>query len=196
MAGEGRTVPPGDVWSDIRRGGWARGGGLVYLDQGDIALIRSQNSYNDGFHHDGIVYLTDEHAAELGNVEVAEHDVLLNITGDSVARSCQVDADVLPARVNQHVVIIRPDPTGLWPRFLRYFLVSPAMQVGMLSLAGAGATRDALTQGMIESFEVAAPADLGEQRAIAHILGTLDDKIALNRRMNETLEAMAQALFK
>ena len=37
---------------------------------------------------------------------------------------------------------------------------------------------------------------LPEQRAIAHVLGTLDDKIDLNRRMNETLEAMARALFK
>ncbi len=137
----------------------------------------------------------EEHAAELANVEVAEHDVLLNITGDSVARSCQVDVDVLPARVNQHVAIIRPDPAALWPRFLRYYLVSPTMQAEMLSLAGAGATRNALTKGMIESFEVPAPVDIDEQRAIAHILGTLDDKIELNRRMNETLEAIAQAIF-
>ena len=49
---------------------------------------------------------------------------------------------------------------------------------------------------MIESFEVSAPADVDEQRTIAHILGTLDDKIELNRRMNETLEEMARALFK
>ena len=49
---------------------------------------------------------------------------------------------------------------------------------------------------MIESLDVCAPADVEEQRAIAHILGTLDDKIELNRRMNETLEAMARALFK
>ncbi len=47
-----------------------------------------------------------------------------------------------------------------------------------------------------ESFEVHAPTDVSEQRAIAHILGTLDDKIELNRRMNETLEAIARALFK
>ena len=57
-----------------------------------------------------------------------------------------------------------------------------------------GLTR-AITKGHIESFEVALPP-LAEQRAIAHILGTLDDKIELNRRMNETLEAMARALFK
>ncbi len=49
---------------------------------------------------------------------------------------------------------------------------------------------------MIESLEVFAPSNIAEQRAIAHILGTLDDKIELNRRMNETLEAMARAIFK
>lgn len=70
------------------------------------------------------------------------------------------------------------------------------MQAHMLSLAGSGATRNALTKGMIEDFDVPAPDSTDEQRAIAHILGTLDDKIELNRRMNETLEGMAQALFK
>ena len=196
MDGERTTFRLGDVCSKIGSGATPRGGSSVYLDHGDVALIRSQNIYNDGFHHDGIAYLTTEHAEGLANVEVAKHDVLLNITGDSVARSCQVDADVIPARVNQHVAIIRPDPTVLWPRFLRYFLVSPAMQAHMLSLAGAGATRNALTKGMIESFEVQAPKNVEEQRAISYILGTLDDKIELNRRMNETLEAMARALFK
>jgi type I restriction enzyme S subunit len=196
MAGEWRTFRLGDVCSKIGSGATPRGGNSVYLEHGEIALIRSQNIYNDGFHRNGLVYLTEEHAAELNNVQVAENDVLLNITGDSVARSCQVATDVLPARVNQHVAIVRPDPTQLWPRFLRYYLISPSMQAEMLSLAAVGATRNALTKGMIESFEVLAPADVEEQRAIAHVLGSLDDKIEVNRRMNETLEGIARAIFK
>ena len=194
--GEWTTFRLGSVCSKIGSGATPRGGNSVYLDQGEVALIRSQNVYNDGFHHGGLTYLTEHHAAELENVEVVEGDVLLNITGDSVARSCQVDSTILPARVNQHVAIIRPDPALLWPRFLRYYLVSPTTQAEMLSLAGAGATRNALTKGMIESFEVPAPVDVAEQRAIARILGTLDDKIELNRRTNETLEQIARALFK
>ncbi len=196
MAGEWTTLRLGNLCSKIGSGATPRGGNSVYLSEGKVTLIRSQNVYNDGFHREGLVYLTEEHAAELANVEVAENDVLLNITGDSVARACQVDPDILPARVNQHVAIIRPDPSKLSPMFLRYFLVSPAMQAEMLSFAGAGATRNALTKGMIEDFEIAAPSEVREQRAIAHILGTLDDKIELNRRVNETLEAMARALFK
>ena len=152
--------------------------------------------YNTGFARDGLAFISDEQAEGLRNVEVFPGDVLLNITGDSVARVCQVDPMVLPSRVNQHVAIVRTDPDKLDAAYLRYYLASPEVQAILLSWAGSGGTRNALTKQMIESFVVQAPADLAEQRAIAHVLGTLDDKIELNRRMNETLEAMARALFK
>ncbi len=184
----------GDVCEKIGSGATPRGGTEVYLPEG-TALIRSQNVHNEGFRKEGLAFIDEAHAAELQNVEVKASDVLLNITGDSVARVCQVPSDILPARVNQHVAIIRPEEGRLHARYLRYFLVSPAMQARMLALAGAGATRNALTKGMIEQFEIPAPP-LPEQRAIAEILGALDDKIELNRRMNETLEAMARAIFK
>src|SRR5438132_14320480 len=136
----------GDVCTKIGSGATPLGGASVYLDAGEVALIRSQNVYNDGFHHNGLTYITTEHAEELSNVEVRRGDVLLNITGDSVARCCQVDPAILPARVNQHVAIVRPDPDKLNPRFLRYSLVSPAMQQRLLSWAASGGTRNALTK--------------------------------------------------
>ncbi|MCL4692080.1 MAG: restriction endonuclease subunit S [Candidatus Hydrogenedentes bacterium] len=189
------TAELGPLCSKIGSGATPRGGDKVYLDRGEVALIRSQNVHNDGFSREGLVYIAEEHAEQLSNVTVESEDVLLNITGDSVARCCQVDPGVLPARVNQHVAIIRPNPEELHPRFLRYFLVSPAMQSEMLAWSHAGATRKALTKGMIESFNVPKP-DPTIQGRIAHILGTLDDKIELNRRMNRTLEKMAAAIFK
>ena len=192
----GRMLKLGSVCSKIGSGATPRGGSKVYLDQGDMTLIRSQNVYNEGFNRNGVVFISPEHADHLRNVEVFSRDVLLNITGDSVARCCQVVDDVLPARVNQHVSIIRPDAQILDPRYLCYYLVSPVMQSQMLSWAGSGGTRNALTKSMIESFEIPIPGNISEQRAIAHILGSLDDKIELNRRMNETLETMAQAIFK
>ena len=185
----------GAVCTKIGSGATPRGGKDVYLKGGRFSLIRSQNIYNDGFRHDGLAFITQHQATALNNVEVRSDDVLLNITGDSVARACQVAPDVLPARVNQHVAIIRPDSRKLSARFLRYFLVHPKLQAMLLSWAGSGGTRNALTKSMIESFRVYAPADVAEQRAIGYILGTLDDKIELNRRMNATLEAMARALF-
>jgi len=196
MADEWSPLRLGDVCTKIGSGATPRGGSEVYLEQGPFALIRSQNVYNDGFHRNGLAYIGEKHAAELEGVEVSRNDVLLNITGDSVARACQVDPCVLPARVNQHVAIIRPDPEKLDPRFLRYVLVSPETQSRLLSWAGAGGTRNALTKAMIESLEVLAPEDVGEQRTIAHILGTLDDRIEANRRMAATLEEMARAIFK
>ncbi|NLS77974.1 MAG: restriction endonuclease subunit S [Chloroflexi bacterium] len=194
MAGEWESVRLGDVCDKIGSGATPRGGNESYQPSG-ISLIRSQNVFNEGFRRDGLAFIDELQARDLQNVTVQPRDVLLNITGESVARCCQVPDDVLPARVNQHVSIIRPKAGALDARYLRYHLIAPVMQSRMLALSSAGATRKALTKGMIESFEIIAPP-LPEQRAIAHILGTLDDKIELNRRMNETLEAMARALFK
>ena len=190
-----RKVALGVVCAKVGSGATPRGGKDVYLDEGPYTLIRSQNVYNDGFHRGGLAFIGERHADELRNVEVFEEDVLLNITGDSVARVCQVAQDVLPARVNQHVAIIRPDSVNLDAGYLRYYLTSPEMQNLLLSWAGSGGTRNALTKGMIESLEISLPP-LPEQHAIARILGVLDDKIELNRRMNETLEQMARAMFQ
>ena len=192
---EWREFPLGDVCTKIGSGATPRGGRDVYLQDGPYTLIRSQNVHNDGFHRDGLAFISERQADALRNVEVFEGDVLLNITGDSVARVCQVAPDVLPARVNQHVAIVRPGSAYLDSGYLRYLLISPEMQTLLLSWAGSGGTRNALTKGMIESLEIPLPL-LPEQRAIAQVLGTLDDKIDLNRRMNETLEEMAWALFK
>lgn len=194
METEWKQIRLGEVCLKIGSGATPRGGKEAYRG-GITALIRSQNIYNDRFSREGLVYIDDSQAWELRNVIVEEGDVLLNITGDSVARCCQVDQTVLPARVNQHVAIIRPLPEMLDKRFLRYVLISPLMQEHLLALASAGATRNALTKAMIESLVLRVPG-LDQQRAIADTLGTLDDKIALNRRMNEILEEMASALFK
>ncbi len=191
-----KKIRLGEVCSKIGSGATPRGGSDVYLDNGKYALIRSQNIYNEGFHRDGLAFIGENHADELSNVEVKKGDILLNITGDSVARCCQVEPSILPARVNQHVAIIRPDPKLLNSRLLRYILVSAEMQSKLLSWAGAGATRNALTKSMIESLDVFVPENIDEQEGIAYILGTIDDKIESNKRINETLEVMARAMFK
>ena len=80
------------------------------------------------------------------------------------------------------------------PRFIAYQLQSPRVRSWLLQNA-TGTTMASLNQEAIERIPIVLPT-LPEQRAIAHILGTLDDKIEVNRRMSETLEAMARALFK
>ena len=195
MSTEWNWVRLGDCCEKIGSGATPKGGKDAYLEVGPYRLIRSQNIYNDGFYPAGLVFISDDQAQKLDGVAVQQGDVLLNITGDSVARVCLALAQYLPARVNQHVAIIRPASKTLDSRFLRYFLASPYQQNLMLGLAGAGATRSALTKGMIEDFKVPYPS-LATQSAISDILSALDNRISLLRDTNATLEAIARALFK
>ena len=183
------------VCTKIGSGATPRGGKETYLEEGPYSLIRSQNVLDFSFSYNGLAYIDDVQARQLANVEIQERDVLLNITGDSVARVCQVPKDLLPARVNQHVSIIRPDFSKLIPEYLKYFLLNPKFKNYMLGLASVGGTRNALTKVMIEDFEIKLPP-LPTQRRIADILSALDEKIELNRQTNATLEAIAQAIFK
>lgn len=178
----------------IGSGATPRGGNESYKEAG-ISLIRSQNVLDFSFSTNGLAFIDDGQARALNNVTVESKDVLLNITGDSVARVCQVPEELIPARVNQHVAIIRADQKKLSPEFLKYSLLSSKNKTTLLTMASAGATRNALTKSMIEDFEISIPP-LPEQRAIASILSTLDDKIELNLQMNKTLEEMAMTLYK
>lgn len=188
-----KTVRLGDHCTKIGSGATPRGGESVYRDSG-VSFIRSQNVYNGQFALDGLAHLDDEHADQLKGVTVETGDVLLNITGDSVARSCRVPDEILPARVNQHVAIIRPKPEEFDSRFVGYFFISPFMQDTMLSLAGSGGTRKALTKEMIERFEVPRPLRPVQER-IADILSAYDDLIENNRRRMVLLEDAARQLY-
>ena len=179
--------------SKIGSGATPRGGKESYKDKG-ISLVRSQNVYDFEFEESGLAFIDDEQAANLSNVKVEANDVLLNITGHSVGRCCMVPDRVLPARVNQHVMILRADTQKLDPRYLLYYVNSPQIKHQLLQQTH-GATRKALTKGQMQNFEVRYPS-LPIQRRIADILGALDDKIELNRRMNRTLEDMAQTLYR
>ena len=96
--------------------------------------------------------------------------------------------------LGQRMVLLRPNQMLVEPRYLRYWLNSPAMVTHVNGLRD-GSVAERLNLPTIRGLPVALPL-LPEQRTIAHILGTLDDKIELNQRMSETLEAMARALFK
>lgn len=182
----------GEICTKIGSGATPKGGKEAYLG-GETSLIRSQNVLDFSFSWDGLAYINNEQASKLNNVEVENGDVLLNITGDSVARVCKVPDSVLPARVNQHVSIIRGDSSIVLNDYIMYFLLY--IKPYLLSLSQGGATRNALTKGMIENISIPLPS-LFKQNEIVSILKSLDDKIEVNRRINENLEQQAQALFK
>jgi type I restriction enzyme S subunit len=90
---------------------------------------------------------------------------------------------------------LRPNPAKIYPAYLSYFFGLPAFKEHIRAIA-VGATMPSLNTKILSDVLIPYPKDLHEQRAIAYILGSLDDKIELNRRMNETLETMAHAIFK
>jgi len=194
MPNNWKTYKLGKLTTKIGSGATPRGGKEAYMESG-ISFIRSQNVLDFSFSTDGLAFIDDAQAKALNNVTIEFRDVLLNITGDSVARVCQVPDKWLPARVNQHVAIIRANKDILCPEFLLYALLTKANKNTLLTLASAGATRNALTKQMIEDFEISIP-EVKEQSNIACILSAIDNKIELNLQMNKTLVEMAMAMYK
>lgn len=174
-----------DICEKIGSGATPRGGKEAYCAEG-ISLVRSQNVLDFAFSCAGLAFIDDEQASKLDNVIVREQDVLLNITGDSVARVCMMDDTYLPARVNQHVAIIRGKADIVINSYLLYFL---QWKKGyLLQLASAGATRNALTKGMIEQLEINLPS-LAEQKQVVAVLDAIQAKIKKNHEINDNLAA-------
>lgn len=184
--------PLGEMCSKIGSGATPKGGAAVYVTNG-ISFIRSQNVFDHKFSTTGLAYISAAEANRLSGARVQERDVLLNITGDgdTIARCCIVPAGVLPARVNQHVMIIRVN-SALIPEFLQRYLSHPAIREYMLS-HNSGGSRRALTKGQAQKFLIAVPP-LHVQRSITAVLGVLDDKIAINDRIAETADGLGLSL--
>ncbi len=180
-----------DICTKIGSGATPRGGKDAYIDEG-ISLIRSQNVIDFSFSHDGLTYINEEQAKKLNGVTVEVDDVLLNITGDSVARVCIVDNEILPARVNQHVCILRGDKDKVLNSFILYFLQMKKQE--LLQMASGGATRNALTKGMIEELEIDLPS-IEEQKKIVSTLDSIQEKLKINNKINRNLLEQALALF-
>ncbi|MBK6769155.1 MAG: restriction endonuclease subunit S [Ardenticatenales bacterium] len=151
----------------IGSGATPRGGEKSYKPEG-VSLIRSLNVHDLEFRYPKLAFLDDQQANDLSNVEVQQGDVLLNITGASVARCCIVPENVLPARVNQHVSIIRPIADKLDAAFLHFLLISRYYKDRLLQTGeDGGSTRQAITKAQIQDFIIKHPASVSEQRSIA-----------------------------
>lgn len=146
-----------EITSKIGSGATPKGGKSSYIGT-DIAFIRSMNVHDCSFLYDDLAHITVEQADKLANVIVEPEDILFNITGASVARCCIVPDDVLPARVNQHVSIIRLDKYVMNPIFFNTMIVSNSMKRTLLNDSKSnGATREAITKEMLSSLEVIIP---------------------------------------
>lgn len=183
-----------EISTKIGSGATPKGGKEAYKSKG-ISLIRSMNVYDSQFKEKDLAFIDNSQAKKLSNVVVEPLDILLNITGASVARCCLVPEKILPARVNQHVAIIRIDKNLADPRFIYMCMISQKYKSKLLSLAQGGATREALTKITIEEFELELPQSI-TQTFIADSYLAYDNLIENNNRRIAILEDMAQSLYR
>jgi type I restriction enzyme S subunit len=166
-----------------------------FVDSG-VPVIRGGNLTQGRFNPTGFVFLTPQKAASLGKANAYPGDIVITHRGtlgqvglipSGLYDRYVISQSQLKLKLNQKVA----DPI-----FVYYFLRSPIGQHRLLantSQTGVPAISRPVTS--VKAIKIPLPP-LAEQRRIADILGTLDDKIELNQRMNATLEAMARALFK
>lgn len=187
--------PFGELFADGTRNGLTRpkavrGAGVKMVNMGELfAHSRLRNADMDR------VPLSDSEAQKFllkdGDLLFARQSLVLEGAG-----KCSIFlSDDEPVTFESHVTRVRLDRSKADPRFYFYYLQSHHGKSAIRSIVEQGAGASGIRGSDLQNLGVLwMPPP--EQRAIAHILGTLDDKIELNRRRNQTLEAMARALFK
>ena len=160
-----------------------------YVPSG-VPFLRSKNVERFGLDWNDMKYISRAFHDRLRKSALRPGDVVIVRTGKPGAAA--IIPETLPEANCSDVVIVRPGP-HLDARFVVYYLNSLATHHIDSHLVGA--VQQHFNVASARRLRLRLPG-IREQRTIAHILGTLDDKIELNRRMNETLEAMARALFK
>ena len=176
------------ITTKIGSGSTPRGGSEVYTNEG-ITFIRSQNVQDMYFNKNNLVFIDKNQADGLKAVAVQKGDILLNITGDSIARCCKVPESLLPARVNQHVAIIRCKDIKD-ADYLVYYL--QYIKSYLMQICKVGGTRNALTKEAISNLKILM---LDNRENQANVLELINKKIELNNRINAELEAMAKTLY-
>lgn len=163
-----------------------------YVDKG-TPIITVEHLDSGFINGDNAPRVSDEDLKRLSKYTLKEGDIVFSRVG-SVDRRSLVRIKEDGWMFSGRCLRVRSKKEIIEPKYLSYFFGSEAFKSHIRSIA-VGATMPSINTKLLSDVNVFYPP-LPEQKAIAHILGTLDDKIELNRQMNQTLEAMAQALFK
>ncbi len=193
MAGEWKRVQLKEVCKLIYR--YPSFYGMEKYSRG-VPVVRGEHLLNTGrisTDWKDYWFVTEEYANLFPKTRLSLDDVVMSVRG-TVGQFAKVGSEHVGAQLSPNTIRISPDCEKIYPPFLYYSLRSNAAYSFISGCISSSAV-PALRAQDIGITPIELPP-LPEQRAIAHILGTLDDKIELNRRMNQTLEAMAQALFK
>ena len=183
--GEHVELLTGEAFQSVRFGSTPLSGTL---------LARGDNIKEGRFEWGEKARYWPEVTPDLKKYFLREGDVLVGMDGSKVGKNwVQVRKKDLPCLLVQRVARLRATES-LDQGFLRYLIGNPDFS-SFIDRIKTGTSIPHVSGGQIKSYEVLLPP-LAEQKAIASVLGALDDKIELNRRMNETLEAMPRALFQ
>jgi type I restriction enzyme S subunit len=155
-----------------------------------VPFLRSQNVLPYRLDFSDTKFISSDFHNDLKKSALSPGDVVIVRTGKP--GTCAVVPDLFPAVNCSDLVIVRPGE-GLDSRFLMYYVNTIASHHVDSHLVGA--VQQHFNVGSARKMKLHLPP-LPEQKAIAGVLGALDDKIELNRRMNETLEGIARAIFK
>ncbi len=191
--GEWEKKKLGEVAEKINSGKTPLGGESVYTERG-ILFIRSQNVNDDKLSFENSTYIPEEINNTMKNSVVKANDILLNITGASLGRSCVVPNDFIIGNVNQHVCIIRLNKEESNPRFVQPILSSTKGQNIFISLQ-TGSGREGLNFESIKGIEISFPT-LPEQTRIASFFTVIDKKISELKQKKALLEQYKKGVMQ
>lgn len=178
----------GELVTKIGAGSTPTGGRNAYSTNG-IKFLRSQNVYNSGLILQNVAFISNSLHKKMSGSEVKPRDILLNITGASIGRSCIVPEVFDTANVNQHVCIIRlTEPCLL--SFIHVLLISPALQQTIMDVQ-VGVSREGLSAEKIKHFLVPMPPLAEQIRIIAKVneLMLLCDELEAAEKELDALES-------
>jgi type I restriction enzyme, S subunit len=191
---EWRLVNLGELTELVTKGTTPPTVGEGFTDQGINYIKSDAVGYEGRINKSLFSFISPSMHAKLNRSQLKENDILFSMAGAFLGKSGLVTADMLPANTNQALAIIRLKKEIAAPRFIQYFLRQKSTVEFVNNMSGQSAQPNINFQE-IKSIELALP-EPSEQNSIVTVLGSLDDKIDLLHRQNNTLEAMAETLFR
>jgi len=172
------------------------GGSEIYVSDG-VLFLRSQNIYDNGLRLDDAVFISPEVDNSMENTRIHSGDILMNITGASIGRTCLVPKNFMPANVNQHVCIIRLLKSAQ-QAFVALVMKSHLIK-SQIDLAQTGAAREGLNFDQVGNLVLAIPHEIVECKAIASFLdqetSRIDTLISEARKFIDLLKEYRSSLI-
>jgi len=198
MAGEWKTVRVQEIAKRTATGPFGSAISSKHFTDSGVPVIRGSNLsqiVSTRLDDNGLVFVSEEKAREFSRSEVRHGDLVFTCWG-TIDQVGLIDSRAKYERyiVSNKQMLLTPDDSKADSLYLYYYFASPDVRSQILN-EGIGSSVPGFNLGQLRSFEIPLPP-LPEQKRIAEVLGALDDKIELNRRMNATLEATARALFQ